>query len=396
MATGDPRHVLYSGVAVYPDQVDSHSERARALVVVERDDIAVLIESALQRLDYDVGRAASGRDGLHRLRDDRPALMVVDFALEGVSALDLLAAARDSDSVPGIVMLLGAADAGRAAECLERGAFDYLVEPFDAASIERDLARASRWWSGVVRERRHLQEVTEHAAPDAEHLRDAIERRERFTVATLDALINVQEGKNPFVAGHSLRVASVSAAVAAQVGLPAPEVDRVRRAGRLHDLGMIGVRERVWDKPAQLSDDEYQQVKQHPVIGARILKPLTHLGSIVEYVHSHHERWDGKGYPDAIAGHDIPLGGRIIHAAEVFDALTTRRPYQEAIPPADALTRMQELARGGLDPLVVDAFAEAIAASRSLPLGRDDAVARPGGAHGRSGAVRDSGAAPTH
>jgi len=277
-------------------------------------------------------------------------------------------------------MLLGEWNAARASECLEQGAFDYVVGPLDAASLNRDLGRAARWWSELARERQQLREAEAHAAHDASQLREAIEQRERFTVATLDALITVQEAKNPFVAGHSLRVASVSAAVAAQVGLPDLEIDRVRRAGRLHDLGMIGVRERVWDKPAQLSDEEYQQVKQHTVIGARILQPLTHLGPVVEYVHSHHERWDGKGYPDAIGGHDIPLGGRIIHAAEVFDALTTRRPYQEAIPPADALTRMQELARGGLDPLVVEAFADAIAASRSLPLGRDDAVPRREGA----------------
>jgi len=278
--------------------------------------------------------------------------VLIDLNLRDGSGLDLLTAACACDPAPGVVMLLSEADGARVSECLEAGALDFLMEPFDAAGLERDLGRAARWSRGVAHE----------------------QGRERFTEATLDALITVQEAKNPFVAGHSLRVASVSAAVAAQVGLPAPEVDRVRRAGRLHDLGMIGVRERVWDKPSQLTEDEYQQVKQHTVIGARILEPLTHLGPVIEYVHSHHERWDGTGYPDELAGHDIPLGGRIIHAAEVFDALTTRRPYQDRISPEAALTRMQELARSGLDPMVVEAFAEAIAASHTLPLGRDDAV----------------------
>ena len=394
MKPGVARQVPTREVPLQPNQISGvRGERPRALVVVERDDIATLIEAALARLGYDALRAASRREVFDRLRDDRLDLVVVDLDLRGVGGLDVLAAAHDADPAPAAVVLLREADAERAAEWLQRGAIDYLVGPFDAASLDRDLGRASRWWKGLARQRRQLQQVAEHATHDAEQLRDVIEQRERFTVATLDALITVQEAKNPFVAGHSLRVASVSAAVAAQVGLPALEVDRVRRAGRLHDLGMIGVRERVWDKPAQLSDEEYQQVKQHTVIGARILEPLTHLGPVVQYVHTHHERWDGKGYPDAIAGHDIPLGGRIIHAAEVFDALTTRRPYQEVISPAQALIRMQELARGGLDPFVVDAFAEAIAASRALPLGRDDAIPQRERAGRSSGVAADEGGA---
>jgi len=330
-------------------------ERRHALIVVERDDVGVLLTESLSRLGYGVTHAAFGQEALERLGEVRPGLMLIDIHLRDGSALDVLATARGSNPAPGVVMLLGEADGALVGECLERGALDYLMAPFEASGLERDLGRVARWCRGVAR------------GPG----------RERFTEATLDALITVQEAKNPFVAGHSLRVASVSAAVAAQVGLPAPEVDRIRRAGRLHDLGMIGVRERVWDKPTQLTEDEYQQVKQHTVIGARILEPLTHLGPVIDYVQSHHERWDGKGYPDELAGHDIPLGGRIIHAAEVFDALTTRRPYQDHISPEAALTRMQELARTGLDPMVVEAFAEAIAASHTLPLGRDDVVRTP-------------------
>ncbi len=137
-------------------------------------------------------------------------------------------------------------------------------------------------------------------------------------------------------------------------------------AGRLHDLGKIGVREAVLNKKGPLTREEYEHVKEHVVIGSQILAPLQHLGPIVGLVRSHHEHWDGSGYPDGLTGDDIPLGGRILCAAEIYDALTTSRPYQEKVSPEDATNRMRSLVGTVIDPRIMEAVAAAISRRKTL------------------------------
>ena len=137
-------------------------------------------------------------------------------------------------------------------------------------------------------------------------------------------------------------------------------------AGRLHDLGKIGIRESVLDKMGPLTDDEYEHVKQHVLIGWQILAPLQHLGPITLYVRCHHEHWDGSGYPDGLSGEEIPLGARIICGAEVYDALTTSRPYQEKLSPEEAVDRMRLLSGRIIDPAILDAMVAAVESRRTL------------------------------
>jgi putative two-component system response regulator len=171
---------------------------------------------------------------------------------------------------------------------------------------------------------------------------------------------------------HSARVAAFAATVAHHMELSDDEVEDVRMAGRLHDLGKIGVRESVLNRGGKLSVEEYQHVKQHVLIGSQILAPLTHLGQIVAFVRGHHEHWDGSGYPDGLSGNDIPIGARIICAAELYDALTTTRPYQEKSTPEQAVERMRALSGTVLDPAVVDAVTSSVEARRTLVFIEDE------------------------
>jgi HD-GYP domain-containing protein (c-di-GMP phosphodiesterase class II) len=140
----------------------------------------------------------------------------------------------------------------------------------------------------------------------------------------------------------------------------------VRVAARLHDIGKIGTREAVMNKEGPLTADEFEHVKQHVIIGSQILAPLSHLGSIIGAVRSHHERWDGTGYPDGLRGEEIPVEGRIIGAAEVYDALTTSRPYQEKMTPEQAVERMADLSGTVVDPKVYDALGAVVARRQTL------------------------------
>jgi putative nucleotidyltransferase with HDIG domain len=169
-------------------------------------------------------------------------------------------------------------------------------------------------------------------------------------VATLEALVNALEAKDRHLRGHSARVADLATKVAVARGLPEETVDAVRTAARLHDIGKIGIRESILNKQGPLTDEEFAHVKTHTVIGAQILAPLTHLAEVIGFVRSHHERWDGKGYPDGLSALDIPVGARIIGAVEIYDALTTSRPYQETMIPAQAVERMADLVGTGHRP----------------------------------------------
>jgi putative nucleotidyltransferase with HDIG domain len=208
-------------------------------------------------------------------------------------------------------------------------------------------------------------------SPDDLARRTADLERERITlqqiaVATLEALVNALEAKDPYLRGHSARVADMAASVAAELKLPDDEIDAVRTAGRLHDIGKIGVREEIITKQGPLTDAEFEEVKRHTTIGAEILAPLVYLGPVIQYVRSHHERWDGKGYPDGIRGNAIPLGARIIGAAEIYDALATSRSYQEKMSPELAVERMGHLVGTVLDPAVLQALRAVVARREHL------------------------------
>lgn len=178
---------------------------------------------------------------------------------------------------------------------------------------------------------------------------------DEFSMRIVQAFVNAMEAKSPYLRGHSHRVAAVAATVAAELGLTDEQVESVRLAGQLHDVGKIGVREAVLDKPGRLTPDEFAHVKEHVPIGLKILSPLTNLGSVLEYIAHHHERIDGSGYPGGLSGDAISLGGRILGAADALDALTSPRAYRDALPLDEALTWLASLGPRGICPVVLPA-----------------------------------------
>src|SRR5207248_976815 len=248
-------------------------------------------------------------------------------------------------------------DATSAALCMQRGAMDYLTKPIELADLGRAVHRALKRRE-MLAENRHLNQwLKEEVTTRTAELQRERMRMERISTATLEALVNAMEAKDPYLRGHSARVADLSATLAAELGLSDDLVEQVRVAGRLHDLGKIGTRDDVVNKEGPLTPEEFDHVKQHVVIGSQILAPLAHLGDVISFVRHHHERWDGSGYPDGLSREAIPIGARVIGAAEVFDALTTSRPYQEKMTPEDASERMAALAGTVVDPKVHQALA---------------------------------------
>jgi putative nucleotidyltransferase with HDIG domain len=193
---------------------------------------------------------------------------------------------------------------------------------------------------------------------------------EQGYLETILALANSIDSKDPYTRGHSQRVGDISAAIGRELGLSETEVKLLRYAGILHDIGKIGIVDTILGKQEQLTAEEMKVMREHPAIGASIVEPVTFLGAARSAVKSHHEKWNGAGYPEGLAGEQIPLVARIVGCADTWDACTTTRPYQRAMSLQAALDVMERLRGVALDPTVVDALRRILArrgATAELP-----------------------------
>lgn len=344
------------------------------LVVDDEPLIRSALSKFLEQRGYEVLTSESGEDALELLRRHKVTGMLLDVHLPGISGIDLVPRIMELEPDVALLMLTAVNDATSAALCMQRGAMDYLTKPIDLEHLSRAIQRALESRLARVTERQLNRAIREEVAVRTAELQMERAKMERISVATLEALVNALEAKDPYLRGHSARVADLSAMVAAQLGLDDSAVEAVRTGGRLHDIGKIGIREDVLGKQGPLTDAEFEHVKQHVVVGSHILAPLAHLHQVIDFVRSHHERWDGGGYPDGLSGSDIPLGARIIGAVEIYDALTTSRPYQEKMPPDVALERMRDLVGTVLSPDVMDAL-EAVVRRRQALVFLDEAPA---------------------
>jgi len=342
------------------------------LVVVDDEEaIRNSVRKYLAHEGYEVATAATGEEALALLQRRKITGMLLDVNLPGASGIDLVPRVLELEPNLALLMLTAVNDATSAALCMQRGALDYLIKPIDLPVLGRAIQNALRRRDTVLEGQQINQWLKEEVALRVAERRLEQAAQERISVATLEALVNALEAKDPHLRGHSARVADLSASVAAQMQCSDEVIEAIRTGGRLHDIGKIGIREEILNKQGPLTDAEFEHVKQHVLVGSQILAPLVHLRDVITYVRSHHERWDGTGYPDRLAGETIPLGARIIGAVEIYDALTTSRPYQEKMPPEIAVERMRDLVGGMIDPAVHEAL-EAVIGHRQALVFLDD------------------------
>jgi putative nucleotidyltransferase with HDIG domain len=197
-----------------------------------------------------------------------------------------------------------------------------------------------------------------------EKLKEAAEENRELFIGSIRMLAAAIDEKDPYTRGHSGRVAKYSQIIGRELGLPADDLDKLRIAALLHDVGKIGVDDRVLKKPGSLTPEEFELMKQHTVKGANIMRPVSQLKEMLPGIELHHEHIDGRGYPYGLSGPQIPTMARIIGVADTLDAMTTNRPYQTAMDLDYALGRIKALAGSKFDPAIVNALDAAIAAGR--------------------------------
>jgi len=233
---------------------------------------------------------------------------------------------------------------------ISRAEFHERVEVRGAAEIS-ELAETFNSMAG------HIEQYVDQLKAAAEQNRELFLGSIRMLAAAIDE-------KDPYTRGHSGRVAKYSIILGDGLGLTAEELDRLRIAALLHDVGKIGVDDRVLKKPGKLTDEEFELMKQHTVKGANIMRPVSQLKDMLPGIELHHERMDGQGYPYGLSGEQIPMMARIIAVADTFDAITTNRPYQSAMDLEYALERIRSLSVTRFDPRVVEALESAIHGGR--------------------------------
>jgi putative two-component system response regulator len=311
---------------------------ARILVVDEDAQVRYLLRYLLTHDGYQVEDAASGPEALDRVESAAPDVVLLDLGLSQRTAHDVVESLRDDPRtrfVP-IVMITGGGTRREKLEAIHAGITDFLTKPFDGEEL---LAR--------IRTLVRLKRFT-----------DVFEEAREVIIA----LASTIDQRDPYTAGHSERVSYYAEMLGQEAGLTAEEREIVHFGGLFHDIGKIAVRDAVLLKPGKLTPEERLEIQRHPVAGRELLKNMRTLEPAMPIVYHHHERYDGSGYPEGLVGERIPLLARVASIADVYDALTTKRPYRDALTRAHALDVMREEAgKGWHDPALFDLFLGIIA-----------------------------------
>jgi putative two-component system response regulator len=349
-----------------PQAADATTAPVRILVVDDEETIRLALGRFLRARGYEVHAVAAGQAALDAIAPGAYALMLCDVRMPGLSGLDVVPRARQLDPDLAVVMLSAVNDAPTARNALTQGAADYLVKPVELAVLLQAVEKALHQRSLLLGRQEVERTIREEVAQRTDELEREKSALRDVSVQVADALVTAMEAKDLTFRGTSARVADLASSISAELGLDEDTIEDVRLAGRLHDVGKIGLREAVLSKPSALTDEEYAHVKEHVRIGLEILAPLRHLGSVLRFVADHHERWDGKGYPQGLAGDDISLGGRILAAADAYEAVTSARTYREAMTQEQALAHLSRLAGSLLDPTVFEALRAVVSRGQAL------------------------------
>lgn len=305
----------------------------KILIVDDEPAIRTGLQALLERQGYEVRIASDGLSALRECVVHPPDLILLDVMMPGRNGFEIcqeLKAQPETRLIP-VVLITGLSEKSDRISGIEAGADDFLSKPIDVTELNARV----------------------HSLLRLKSFTDELENAE----SVLFTLALSIESRDPYTHGHCTRLAEFSARLGERMGFSQDDITALRRAGVVHDVGKVVVPDAVLLKPAPLDPEERNVIKQHPAVGEHICTPLKSFRAVLPIIRHHHERWDGSGYPDGLIGKAIPATARILQIADVYDALTTTRPYRQALPPHQAWEIIQsEVNRGWWDGEVVREF----------------------------------------
>lgn len=330
-----------------------HTIPATILVADDQPANRELLVELLTADGFQVISTTGGEEVLSVLGENQIDLLLLDVMMPGLSGFEVCEMVKsnaETDLIP-VILVTSLADKEDRIRGIKSGADDFLTRPIDHAQL---LAR--------VRSLLKLKMRT-----------DELERAE----SVLFTLARSIEGKDPYTHGHCERLADYSARLGARIGLPENQITALRRAGVVHDVGKVAIPDSILLKPSALSAEEWKLMREHPVLGERICAPLKSFRLVLPIIRHHHERCNGSGYPDGLQGESIPITARVLQIVDVYDALTTERPYKAALSVNQALCTMkEEVAKGWWDAKIFTEFEQLARSEVGVSMTRSAAATR--------------------
>ena len=361
-----------TSAASSPDGI-SGAAKVHILVVDDEEFLRSIVRERLEIAGYYVEEASNGNEALAMLEGGGPYdVLLTDIRMPVMDGITLLGEwGKRSPGTAGIVMSANA-ELDTAVHALKMGACDYITKPFNFDVLLITIENA-------LRKKELERQLDDYRTNLEEKVKEQTDIINLMYVRSIDAMIKALEAKDFYTRGHSQRVTLYSVAIAAELGMAGQELEDLHRASVLHDLGKIGVREAVLNKPGKLTEEEFAEIVLHPETAVRILEPIPFFHPLLPAILHHHERFDGKGYPSRLVGDNIPLASRIMAIADTFDAMTSTRAYRKALPVADAIAEIRRCSGTQFDPDIVPAFLACqskivIPGDVSLPEGYEEAI----------------------
>jgi len=338
------------GSAIHTPDVREGASKVRILVVDDEEFLRSIVRERLVIAGYSVEEASNGSEALGLLESGGPYdVLLTDIRMPVMDGISLLVEwGKKSPGTAGIVMS-AYSELDTAVHALKMGACDYITKPFNFDVLLITIENA-------LRKKDLERQLDDYRTNLEKKVKEQTDIINSMYVRSIDAMIKALEAKDFYTRGHSQRVTLYSVAIGEELGMTRQELEDLHRASVLHDLGKIGVREAVLNKPGKLTEEEFAEIVRHPETAVRILEPIPFFRPLLTAILHHHERFDGKGYPARLAGEAIPLASRIMTIADTFDAMTSTRAYRKALPVADAIAEIRRCSGTQFDPDIVPAF----------------------------------------
>jgi putative nucleotidyltransferase with HDIG domain len=330
---------------------------ASVLIVDDQEMVKNLLARLLSKFGYETLTASNAGEAVQRMKQHPCEAAILDIHLPGKDGIQLLREMKASFPETAIIMMSAAQEIETALLALKLGAYDYITKPFHQKAVESCLQRALEKRELLIRSRAYQKSLQRQVKERTRDLEEALARIEFTYDATIKALGAALDLRDSETENHCLRVAGFVLKLARSVGIEDSRTLRdIEWGAYLHDIGKIGIPDAILMKPGRLTAEEREVIKQHPLLGYRLLNRIRFLQGAAELVLAHHEWYDGSGYPRGLAGKDIPLSARLFAVADTIDAMTSDRPYRKALPVEAVGKELMKLAGIQFDPVIVEAF----------------------------------------
>ena len=332
------------------------SMEGRILIVDDEEMILSVLSQRLTREGYSCVTARNGKEALNHFYKNTFSLIISDINMPEMGGIELLKKLKAVHPNVLVIMVTAYPEVDLAIEAMRLGAYDFIIKPADLELVILSVKKAM--------EKKRLEEELEIYHKNLERLvgerTSKLQRAYRtLKKAHLDSvrvLVEAIDAKDPYTRGHSDRVRRMGLQIATFLGFSEERMEMLEYGALLHDIGKIGIKDEILQKPGTLSPEEYQSIQEHPLIGAKIVEGIDFFKDKIPMIRHHHEHFDGTGYPDGLVGEAIPVEARIIAVPDAFDAMASLRPHQRAMALEGVLLEMEKCKGGQFDPKILEIF----------------------------------------